>query len=176
MRHKILGLEGAAASDSLLSPCYSLLPPPPLPPAGRHVSSVPRWYGATVRPASGVQPAKAGMAEACYSRAPAEERQTGRPRERSPYAICEAAPTSPRWISPVARPKRRGRTSTPQSARDGPPNRNRARLRLPDRQRGSARVLERGIIYSFRPIPTILKDLDALGETTRVEQLSEGPR
>ena len=33
-----------------------------------------------------------------------------------------------------------------------------------------------GLFIRSGPAPTILKDLDALGETTRVEQLSEGPR
>jgi hypothetical protein len=33
-----------------------------------------------------------------------------------------------------------------------------------------------GLFIRSGPVPTILKDLDALGETTRVEQLSEGPR
>jgi hypothetical protein len=32
-----------------------------------------------------------------------------------------------------------------------------------------------GLFIRSGPVPTVLKDLDALGETTRVEQLSEGP-
>jgi hypothetical protein len=37
-------------------------------------------------------------------------------------------------------------------------------------------ISKEGLFIRSGPVPTILKDLDALGETTRVEQLSEGPR
>ncbi len=41
---------------------------------------------------------------------------------------------------------------------------------------GEAHAFSKEGFIRSGPVPTSLKDLDALGETTRVEQLSEGPR
>ena len=122
-----------------------------LPPLWSCPRTAPRWT-------------RAARAEACYSRAPAEERQTGHLREVG-YAICQAAaPTSPSRISPIAGPKRRWLPSYPKSARNRPPDRDRARLRLPDRKWGSARVLEGRIVYSVRPGPNHVQRPSRFGQ------------
>ena len=73
-------------------------------------------------------------------------------------------PTSPSRISPIAGPKRRWLPSYPKSARNRPPDRDRARLRLPDRKWGSARVLEGRIVYSVRPGPNHVQRPSRFGQ------------